>query len=45
LISDNTLARKSLGWQPEVSLDQGLDQTIDWIKAHTDLYRIGAYEF
>jgi NAD dependent epimerase/dehydratase len=45
LLSDNTLARKMLGWEPEVSLDDGLDQTIGWIKAHLDLYRIGTYEF
>ena len=45
LLSDNTLARKSLGWEPKVSLDDGLNETIDWIKAHLDLYRIGAYEF
>jgi dTDP-glucose 4,6-dehydratase len=45
LLSDNTLARKTLGWEPTVSLDDGLDQTIDWIKSHLDLYRIGTYEF
>jgi dTDP-glucose 4,6-dehydratase len=45
LLSDNALARKSLGWEPEVSLDDGLDQTIEWIKAHLNLYRIGTYEF
>jgi NAD dependent epimerase/dehydratase len=45
LLSDNTLARKTLGWVPEVSLDDGLDQTIGWIKNHLDLYRIGTYEF
>jgi NAD dependent epimerase/dehydratase len=45
LLSDNTLARNVLGWAPEVSLDDGLDQTIGWIKTHLDLYRIGTYEF
>jgi len=45
LLSDNTLAQKTLGWKPEVSLDEGLDQTIDWIKTHLDFYRIGKYEF
>ncbi len=44
LISDNSLARKSLGWEPKTSLDDGLDQTIAWIKAHLELYRIGKYE-
>jgi dTDP-glucose 4,6-dehydratase len=45
LISDNMLARQLLGWQPEVTLDEGLDQTIAWIRQHLDLYRVGKYEF
>jgi NAD dependent epimerase/dehydratase len=45
LISDNSLARKSLGWEPQISLDDGLDRTIEWMKTHLDLYRIGKYEF
>jgi NAD dependent epimerase/dehydratase len=45
LLSDNSLARECLGWQPEVTLDEGLQQTIAWIRDHLDLYRIGTYEF
>lgn len=45
LISDNGLARKTLGWNPETGLDYGLEKTINWIKDHLDLYRIGTYEF
>jgi dTDP-glucose 4,6-dehydratase len=45
LISDNMLARQLMGWRPEVTLDEGLDQTIAWIKQHLDLYRVGKYEF
>ena len=45
LISDNGLARKTLGWQPETELDQGLQATIAWIQKHLELYRVGAYEF
>ena len=45
LISDNSLARKSLGWGPKITLDEGLDRTIEWMKSHLDLYRIGTYEF
>ncbi len=44
LVSDNSLARKELGWQPRVSLDEGLDCTIEWIRKHLDLYHSGAYE-
>ena len=45
LLSNNSLARKTLGWQPQMSFDQGLDLTIAWIKQHLELYRIGKYEF
>ena len=45
LLSDNSLARERLGWKPEVSLDQGLEQTITWIREHPELYRVGMYEF
>lgn len=45
LISDNSLARAKLGWQPQISLDEGLDKTIAWMRLHMDLYRPGQYEF
>lgn len=45
LLSDNSLARQRLGWTPEFSLEQGLEATIAWIRAHLDRYRIGEYEF
>lgn len=32
LICNNTLANKLMDWQPEVSLEAGLSQTIEWIK-------------
>ena len=31
--SDNTLLRKELGWEPEVSLEEGLSRTYAWIEA------------
>jgi nucleoside-diphosphate-sugar epimerase len=45
LLSDNSLARDALGWQPQVSFDQGLNQTISWIETHLDQYQKGRYEF
>jgi dTDP-glucose 4,6-dehydratase len=45
LISDNRLARERLGWSPLVSLDEGLERTIDWIQDHMDMFRPGHYEF
>lgn len=45
LLSDNSLAGKRLGWQPECSLERGLEQTIAWVREHLDLYRVGSYEY
>jgi dTDP-glucose 4,6-dehydratase len=45
LISDNQRARDVLGWSPQVSLNEGLDRTIDWIRENLDRYQPGTYEF
>ncbi len=45
LISDNSLAIHELGWKPQVSFEEGLRSTIQWISAHSELYNIGKYEF
>ncbi len=34
---DISLARGALGWQPEVSLDEGLKRTIAWFAQQPDL--------
>jgi dTDP-glucose 4,6-dehydratase len=34
LVSDNSRAREILGWSPRVSLDDGLERTIRWIRDH-----------
>lgn len=31
---DITRARTLLGWEPQVSLDEGLDKTIEWFKVY-----------
>lgn len=45
LLSDNRLSREHLGWQPRVTLDQGLDRTIDWISKNLDRYQPDQYQF
>jgi NAD dependent epimerase/dehydratase len=45
LLSNNSLAAERLEWKPEVTLDEGLEKTIAWIRAHMDLYNVGTYEF
>ena len=44
LLADNSKARRVLGWEPKVSLREGLTQTIAWVRAHMDFYRPGRYE-
>ncbi len=44
LLSDNSLARERLGWQPAYTLNEGIQETIAWIADHIDFYRVGQYE-
>ena len=44
LISDNSRARERLGWEPQVSLREGLQKTITWVAKHLDFYRPGQYQ-
>ncbi|MDT4969351.1 MAG: hypothetical protein QOJ64_4088 [Acidobacteriota bacterium] len=43
LLADNTLAQTVLGWKPVVNLEEGLAQTIDWMREHLELYRPNDY--
>jgi len=43
LLADNSVSREMLGWAPRVSLEEGLQLTIEWIKEHLNGYRPGAY--
>ena len=36
---DPTRIREELGWRPSVTLDEGLEKTIDWYLAHEDWFR------
>jgi dTDP-glucose 4,6-dehydratase len=44
LLSDNSLARQRLGWQPLVDLPVGLSQTIAWVSDHLGHYRPNEYQ-
>lgn len=43
LESDNRLAASLIGWRPEVSLDEGLQKTIDWVRDHLGQFDPNAY--
>jgi len=38
LRADNRKAKARLGWQPQISLKEGLRQTIAWIRAHPEFF-------
>lgn len=43
LHSDSSKALRLAGWRPEVSLEEGLRLTTDWIGDHIELYRPAEY--
>ena len=43
LWASNKKARELIGWEPRISLDDGLRATIEWISTHIDLYRPDQY--
>jgi NAD dependent epimerase/dehydratase len=43
LWASNKKAKERIGWEPRISLDEGLRQTIEWISTHLDLYRPDQY--
>lgn len=43
LLADNRLARSVLGWEPKISLEEGLKNTIDWIKENKGKFRHDIY--
>lgn len=44
LVSDNAKARRMLGWQPLVSLREGLQITIDWISENIHRFQPNKYQ-
>ncbi|NLX11685.1 MAG: SDR family NAD(P)-dependent oxidoreductase [Chloroflexi bacterium] len=45
LRSDNRLAKELIGWEPQVSLEAGLQRTIDWIRDHLHLFDPERYAY
>jgi nucleoside-diphosphate-sugar epimerase len=43
LWASNKKAKEMIDWEPQVSLDEGLRRTVEWISAHLDLYRPDQY--
>ena len=37
---DNAKARRLLNWEPQVSLEEGLQDTIDWISENKNLIKL-----
>lgn len=40
---DNTKANQLLGWRPTFSLEEGLNETINWISDNMDLFKTNSY--
>ena len=43
LCADAGKALRILNWSPELTLEQGLGHTIEWLRSHLDRYRPGVY--
>jgi nucleoside-diphosphate-sugar epimerase len=43
LCADNSLAGELIGWRPEVSLNEGLQKTLSWIRSNLDYYQPEVY--
>jgi NAD dependent epimerase/dehydratase len=43
LLAGTALARGLWGWQPQYSLEQGLDETIAWVETNLHRFRVDSY--
>jgi len=43
LLAGTALARELMGWSPRFTLDEGLAETIDWVRNNLNLFRVDAY--
>ena len=43
LLAGTAFAQSLWGWKPQYTLEQGLDETIDWVRDHLDRFRVDSY--
>lgn len=43
LVADNSKVKELAGWEPTVTLERGLELTIDWIRKHLDEFKTEIY--
>lgn len=43
LLADSQKARATLGWEPRVGLEEGLERTIAWMREHPERFRPDVY--
>jgi dTDP-glucose 4,6-dehydratase len=43
LVADTSRVRELVGWEPRVSLDEGLRRVIEWVAANSSLYDPSTY--
>jgi len=43
LLSSNAKMRELTGWSPAVTTDEGLCRTIEWVRAHPEMYDPARY--
>ncbi len=42
---DNAKAKKTLEWEPKISLEQGIDETIKWIKDNLEIIKQQPFDY
>jgi len=42
---DSSKARETLGWKDEISLEQGIDETIDWVEDNLDTLKNQPFDY
>jgi NAD dependent epimerase/dehydratase len=43
LLADNSKAKRLLDWSPKITLDEGLQKTIEWIRENLSLFQSSGY--